>query len=318
MSKEKTKLLFIQWIIIISLVTGCTPSIGTAETLPTKSVVTARPLITHTAAGQTPTIGATTVRPKTTREKDGMNMILIEAGEFSIGSEMGEPDERPVHKVSLDAYWIDETEVTNAMYAACVKAGACRLPMEMGSYTRDHYYDSRQFSNYPVIHLDWTMAETYCKWAEARLPSEAEWEMAAGGSRGSIYPWGNEWDVVSIKRLNFADRNNPEAALEMSADDGFADTSPVGSFPGGQSVFGLYDMAGNVWEWIADWYDPAYYATSPANNPTGPNEPPLDLPEMRVLRGGSWVASQNVFRIANRNGLEPSKSSSSIGFRCAR
>jgi len=246
-----------------------------------------------------------------------MTMVYIPAGKFTMGIDAGEPDEGPAHEVYLDAYWMDQTEVTNAMYTLCVQDGVCKPPVETGSYTREHYYDSPLFADYPVIYVDWEMASTYCGWAGARLPSEAEWEKAARGEDALLYPWGEEWDVRSRKRLNFADRSNPEMASDLSADDGYRDTAPVGSFPAGKSPYGIFDLGGNVWEWVADWYDPLYYLDSPLDNPRGPAEPVGEI-SMRVLRGGAWVAAnQDVFLTYNRNGVEPSDFSSSIGFRCA-
>jgi formylglycine-generating enzyme required for sulfatase activity len=187
--------------------------------------------------------------------------------------------------------------------------------METDSYTRTNYFDDVRFANYPVIFVNWDMANAYCQWARARLPSEAEWEKAARGESGLLYPWGNDWDVKSRKRLNFADKNNPEMASDLSADDGYHDTAPVGSYPAGQSPYGIYDLAGNVWEWVVDWYDPLYYLNSPLNNPKGPTQET----SLRAMRGGAWVAAnENVFHTYNRHGVEPSEFSSSIGFRCAR
>lgn len=235
-----------------------------------------------------------------------------------MGSDEGEANERPVHKVQLNAYWMDQTEITNGKYALCIDAGKCQAPIEEDSYTRSVYFGSTQFADYPVIFVNWSMAQDYCRWAGVRLPTEAEWEKAARGINSLIYPWGNKWDVDLIKRLNFADKSNPEAALEITVDDGYRDTAPVGSFPAGRSPYGLYHMAGNVWEWVADWFDPTYYEHSPQRNPIGPVDLKPGSQEQRVLRGGSWVASQAVFRTSNRNGLEPDRFSSSIGFRCAR
>jgi formylglycine-generating enzyme required for sulfatase activity len=244
-------------------------------------------------------------------------MVYIPAGEFIMGSDEGETDEGPAHEVYLDAYWIDQTEITNDKYALCVDAGSCNPPLESGSYTRTKYYDDVRFADYPVIFVDWDMANAYCQWAGARLPSEAEWEKAARGENGIIYPWGNEWDVKSRKRLNFADNSNPEMASDLSVDDGHRDTAPVGSYLAGQSPYGIYDLAGNVWEWVADWYDPQYHLKSQQNNPLGPTDPVQD-PPLRAMRGGAWVAAnENVFHTYNRHGVEPSEYSSSIGLRCA-
>jgi eukaryotic-like serine/threonine-protein kinase len=253
-----------------------------------------------------------------TRQADGMMMIYIPARKFTMGSDEGEADEGPIHDVYLDDYWMDQTEITNGMYALCVESGSCETPMKMGSYTRASYYDNKLFADYPVIYVDWDMAKAYCEWAGARLPTEAEWEKAARSEDARIYPWGNDWDVLKLRRLNFADKNNPEMTSDINVDDGYRDTAPVGSYPGGKSPYEIYDLAGNVWEWVADWYDPLYYRDSPLNNPPGPTSPTQEM-TMRVLRGGASVAAnQNVFHTSNRNGLDPSKFSESIGFRCAR
>jgi formylglycine-generating enzyme required for sulfatase activity len=247
-----------------------------------------------------------------------MEMVYIPAGKFLMGSDDGEAEEGPAHEVYLDAYWIDQAEITNGMYALCAEAGSCQPPKETGSYTRASYYDDVKFADYPVIFVDWGMANAYCQWAGARLPTEAEWEKAARGESALIYPWGKDWDVESRKRLNFADKNNPEMASDLSADDGYRDTAPVGSYPAGKSPYGIYDLAGNVWEWVADWYAPFYYRDSPLNNPPGPTGPTEEV-SMRALRGGAWVAANpDVFHTYNRNGLELSDFSSSVGFRCAR
>lgn len=236
-----------------------------------------------------------------------------------MGSDEGELDEGPAHEVYLDAYWIDLTEITNGMYALCVESGSCIPPMESGSHTREAYYGNQNFADYPVIFMAWNMADAYCQWAGARLPTEAEWEKAARGENAQTYPWGEDWDVVTRKRLNFADISNVEMASDLSrANDGYRDTAPVGSFPAGQSPYGVYDLAGNVWEWVADWYDPLYYLDSPQDNPAGPAGPTGEI-TMKSMRGGGWVAANEaVFHTYNRHGEEPSKFSSSIGFRCAR
>ncbi len=302
---------------VMFLAAGCLPStpITSNSGASTSAQATPQPSSVKPAVSTIPAIQKETKEQY--RPSDGMTMIHIPEGEYLMGSEAGETNEAPAHTVTLDDYWLDQTEVTNAMYALCAAAGACEPPKETSSYTRPDYYDDPRYGDYPVIHVDWSMAQVYCAWAGARLPTEAEWEKAARGEDGRFYPWGNDWDVQTRRRLNFADINNPEATAELNADDGYRDTAPVGSYPAGRSPFGIDDLAGNVWEWVSDWFDPNYYQHSLADDPQGPDEA-IPGSEMKVLRGGSWVASQTVFRTSNRNGLEPGQSSTSIGFRCAQ
>jgi formylglycine-generating enzyme required for sulfatase activity/tetratricopeptide (TPR) repeat protein len=232
-------------------------------------------------------------------EEFGVYMSLVPAGSFEMGSEDGTADVKPVHTVKLDGFYIDQYEVTNERYAECVDAGVCDPPLDARSSTRESYYGHALYANYPVIFVNWAAAKTYCEWRDARLPTEAEWEKAArGGLEGALYPWGDEIPDCSLANYN----------------DGaycYGDTMPVGSFPP-YGKFELYDMAGNVWEWTADWYDSNYYASSPRSNPTGPNKG-----DHRVLRGGSWSFIDNALRVANRY-YHPASMSISIGFRCAR
>lgn len=303
---------------LLATLTSClpvTPStpVKAGPTLPISTVTRAATTVTSTAtkAAEPTSVPIETI----TRESDGMTMAHIPAGTFSMGSESGEADEAPVHEVYLDSFWMDTTEITNGMYSRCVKAGSCKLPRETGSYTQASYYGDPKFADYPVVYVDWSMANAYCLWAGAHLPTEAQWERAASGDDDRIFPWGDEWDVVKRKRLNFADGNNPATTSDVRLNDGFRENAPVGSFPGGKSPYGIYDMAGNVWEWVADRYDPAYYLSSPTNNPEGPTVET----SIRALRGGSWVAAnEDVFRTSNRNGLDLLQSSESLGFRCAR
>ncbi|MBV6402586.1 MAG: Hercynine oxygenase [Anaerolineales bacterium] len=241
-------------------------------------------------------------------ESDGVTMMYVPAGAFSMGSDSG--DEKPIHSVTLDAYYIDKYEVTNAAYKRCVDAGVCDPPKLSSSYTRDAYYGNPEFDEYPVIYVDWNMANAYCEWRGNRLPTEAEWEKAARGLDGRTYPWGDAFDGT---KLNFCDKNCSFDWGDKSVDDGYADTSPVGSYESGKSPYGLYDMAGNVWEWVADWYDSSYYSNSPSSNPLGPSSGGY-----RVLRGGSWYNYVNSARASyrSRNGL--ASVSNLIGFRCSR
>ena len=252
-----------------------------------------------------PRIGSTWTRPA-----DGMLMIYVPEGNFNMGSNNGFSDEQPVHTVYLDAFWIDQTEVTNAMYASCVSAGACQPPGFYLSSTRSSYYNNSQYADYPVIYVNWVSASAYCAWAGARLPSEAEWEKAARGTDGRTYPWGNDF---SCYNGNFDDETQIDSyVIEGGPDcDGYIDTSPAGSFLSGASPYGVLDMAGNVWEWVADRYDPDYYAKSPASNPTGP------ISGNWAFRGGSWGSIDNGIRSASRHGFADYVTSDDLGFRCS-
>lgn len=240
---------------------------------------------------------------------DGMIMFYIPEGKFEMGSENGNPDESPVHSVYLDAFWIDQTEVTNEKYKMCEDAGACKHP-EQGAHleirdssaTRERYYGNPKYADYPAIYVNFSQAENYCKWVGRRLPTEAEWEKAARGTDGRIYPWGNEPPNASL--LNF--------------DGNVGDTTSAGSYPDGASPYGALDMAGNVWEWVADWYDDEYYSSSPLENPTGP-----ETGEYFTMRGGSWKLSERDVRTSFRHWYIPPLLGNIVvshnydGFRCA-
>jgi len=241
-----------------------------------------------------------------TSDKDGMILVYVPAGEFTMGSDSGSDDEKPVHTVTLNAFWIDRTEVTNAMYAKCVQNGACTAPSSTESYTRDSYYSNSEFDNYPVIYVSWEDAKAYCSWADRRLPTEAEWEKAARGTDANVYPWGNTFDGTLV---NFCDTNCSFDWANKSFDDKYADVAPVGSYPSGKSIYGAVDMAGNVWEWVEDWYD-AYPGNTESNSSYGTT--------YRVLRGGSWDHYYYYVRSALRNRVNPTDTSNVIGFRCSR
>ena len=250
---------------------------------------------------------------------DAMEMVLVPAGEFTMGSQPNNADpydsEMPAHKVYLDTFWIDRTEVTNGQYALCVEAGACQAPTAYGalrpnSRTRPDYYGNSVYTQYPVVYVDWDAAVAYCTWAGRRLPTEAEWEKAARGTDQRWFPWGNK--NVSGKFLNLADRGTGYYYSYNLVDDGYRDTSPVGNYPAGASPYGAYDMAGNVLEWTADWFSDSYYSVSPAENPTGPESGTL-----KVLRGGSLNSGNWSIRSTTRFYLGPEYAYSYIGFRCA-
>jgi serine/threonine-protein kinase len=225
-----------------------------------------------------------------------MSLLYVPAGQFTMGSISGFDNERPAHTVYVDEFWIDRTEVTVHMYSLCVAAKVCRKPGAKSSSLYSNYYGSLDFENYPVIHVDWNMAKTYCEWADRRLPTEAEWEKAARGEQSLRYPWGNE--APNNHLLNF-DKNR-------------GDVTAVASYPNGASPYGALDMAGNAWEWVGDWYGETYYASSPASNPLGP----LSGQE-RVLKGGSWLDDSIYVRSSNRDHRSPDDACVNCGFRCA-
>jgi formylglycine-generating enzyme required for sulfatase activity len=233
----------------------------------------------------------------------GGAMIPIPAGCYSMGDTFNEAgrDEFPVHVVCLSAFEMDAHEVTNSDYRACVDAAACGLPYRTDSYTRPVYYGDPAFDDYPVTYVSWFQARDYCAWAGKRLPTEAEWEYAArGGLAGNRYPWGNE---VSGSDANFWNSGDPEDN----------DTNAVMSYP--PNGYGLYDMAGNVFEWMNDWFGLEYYSESPQDDPQGP-ETGVD----KVLRGGSFYYDcPYTMRVADRGWVFPDYTGDmSLGFRCAR
>jgi serine/threonine-protein kinase len=246
--------------------------------------------------------------------EDGATLLFVPKGDFIMGASADDmlqacgklrPDCRrewfknvePARTVTLDAFWIDETEVTNKMYKACVDAGACKPPFQSNSETRKNYFGNPEYDDYPVTYVTWEHANAYCTWAGRKLPTEAEWEKAARGTDGRVYPWGNEVENETL--LNYS--------LKVG------DTTPVKAYPLGVSPYGAYDMAGNIWEWVADWYDPAYYQTAPSVNPMGP-----DSGETKVSRGGAWIFYDFDMFATDRYGNYPQTTNSVIGFRCAR
>ena len=232
---------------------------------------------------------------------DEENMILIPIGEFMMGSENRGPDEKPVNKVYLDAYYIGKYEVTNEEYYKFWQA--------TGKYTPESFTDeygigawperALKFPNHPVVGVSWYDAVAYAEWVSMRLPTEAEWEKAARGTTDRLWPWGNSLQAY---------------ANTWNGKDGYDNSiAPVGSYPNGKSYYGVMDMAGNVWEWTSDWYSDTYYFHSPKQNPTGP-----ETGSWRVIRGGAWTDDIKRCTTTFRFYFYPSLKTSFIGFRLAQ
>ena len=241
-------------------------------------------------------------------KEDPTEWLLVPSGEFEMGAEGGpaHTDEAPKHRVFLDAFYIAKYEVANHQYLTFVKSAGHRAPEN----------EDPKFSIWragamlegagelPVINVSWDDAAAFCKWTGGRLPTEAEWEKAARGTDGRTYPWGN--DPVTGNRSNFSIEN-------ITFWDGPATLAKKDQYDYGRSPYGAYEMAGNVWEWVQDYYDENYYKNSPSKNPTGPSSG-----KERVVRGGSWQNNPDTVRSANRNKHEPSDRRIYIGIRCAK
>ena len=239
-------------------------------------------------------------------DKTGSEMVLIPAGEFTMGDNTaahatGLPmyEERPEHIVYLDAFYMDRYEVTNEQYRRFMEATNRE---KQPKYWGDERYNK---PSYPVVGVDWLDARDYCQWAGTRLPTEAEWEKAARGTVNTRkFPWGDEMpDAGGIYRANYAVK-----------EDGYKYTAPVGSFPEGASPYGLLDMAGNVEEWVADYYDKRYYTTGPIVNPKGPAKATMH----RGLRGGAFISNPRYMRTSFRAYDFQDHTTDKIGFRCAK
>jgi serine/threonine-protein kinase len=223
-------------------------------------------------------------------------MVYVPAGEFWMGSDERDPDaredERPRHQVFVDAFWLDRTEVTNARYRQCVEAQACSPPQASGSFTRENYYGSAEYDDYPVISVTWHQAREYAAWVGGRLPTEAEWEYACRGPGRYLYPWGTRLPDGTL--LNYADN--------------VGDTTKVGSYPEGASRCGALDMSGNVWEWTQSLYQD--YPYDPADG-----REDLDTDGARVLRGGAFYSDAAAVRCGRRFGYGVRRGYYGFGFR---
>lgn len=247
---------------------------------------------------------------------DGMNLVYVPAGEFPMGAAVSRFDQsKPEHTVYLDSFWIDKTEVTNAMFAQFT--GQTGYVGELEAQGLTWFYENATWitrggagwrnpfgpgtslngrEDHPVIQVTWNDAAAYCAWAGRRLPTEAEWEKAARGPNGNLYPWGNNEPTGSL--ANFGNQ--------------IGDIVRVGSYPGNVSPYGAFDMAGNVYEWVADFFSTTYYASSPPSNPAGPSSG-----KYRVMRGGSWQLEATRLLTYEREVSQPGYGNSNLGFRCA-
>ena len=306
------------------------PPSANAET-PTRSLPD-----TPTAPAETP------IEPQNTAinlpQTDGMIQILVPAGEFLMGSTKNDvnarEEEYSQHTVFVNNFYIDQTEITNRMFALFVQATHYRTTAELAGQGNVVPMDkegqppvsgadwlhprgpgtNQEGQNVPVVQVSWNDANAYCLWVGGRLPTEAEWEKAARGENGGIYPWGNA--PLTGSQANTADSTLGSSFWsDTSVSDGFRFLAPVGSFPAGKSPYGLLDMAGNAWEWVSDWYDPGYFSTADAvsNNPQGPGSG-----TQKVFKGGSFTNGRKNVRSARRGYNDPNVPLDAYGFRCVR
>ena len=296
-----------------SPVASPTPTSARAQAAPTQA-----PDLTKPSPGASVTSAVLGIGSTRVAVKDGMTQAYVPAGPFLVGSDdvIARPDEKPRHISNLDGYWIDLTDVTNAMFLKFTAATAYETEAQkdgMGfAYVGGQWVDVqgadwlhpqgpssdiKNLSNHPVVQVSWTDALRYCQWAGRHLPTEAQWEKAARGRDGRLYPWGS--GAPGARMLNFNQENHG--------------TTQVGIYTQGASPYGALDMAGNVWNWTLDWYDEQYYSSSPpAKNPLGPL-----TGQMRVTRGGSWFDNEERVRTTARYPLDPHSRGSNVGFRCA-
>ena len=262
--------------------------------------------------------------------RSAQGMVQVPAGWFWMGCNIGSDNdcsfnEKPMRQIYLDEFWIDRTEVTAMQYEKCMKEGKCSkegLGVKCGHGINSNYKNPcvwyrQDLKSCPVIALSWEQAKGYCEWAGKRLPTEAEWEKAARGTRGGIYPWGNDGYETGKPVANIADKEYGKQAYippiaKHDYDDGFPKLAPAGSYPQGASPCGALDMVGNAWEWVSDWYKEGYDKSASNRNPKGPKEG-----KYRVIRGCSFADLPKVCRASARFRADPKHHKHTIGVRCA-
>ena len=336
-NKKKTTILPIILLISIFILSACGQPAPSITETPVSTIFTftsAPPTATETLVPAT-SIATTVPAPILgVGSKDGAILIYVPEGEFIMGSDSRiNLDEHPIHNVKLDAFWIDQTEVTNPIFLSFISATGYRTNAEKlgSSYVHD---DSSSLNvnganwqhptgpgsdilgkeNHPVIHVSWNDAAAYCEWAGGRLLTEAEWEKAASWNdltkEKYVYPWGNDFNGSNV---NFCDKNCTLIWADKNSDDGYAGIAPVGSYPNGASPYGAYDMAGNVWEWTADWYDVYPGGDSSTSSDFGRG--------WKVKRGGAWSEDVRlidyIVNATYRFRYDPPTSDDYSGFRCA-
>ncbi len=305
---------YVLWLVIIGLLFGasaCDIEVLGGEFVTPTPAVTAGPTPTPLIFGRPGTQPTATPRPPTptltptptpipgveaTPTKEPAipeQMVTVPAGPFLMGSDSGEPDEQPPHEVDLPAFEIDRFEVTNADFAQFVEATGYQTDAEKEGLSRIWRDAAEGKDDHPVVYVSWNDAQAFCRWLGKRLPTEAEWEKAARGTDGRLYPWGNDYDPGKLN----------------GKDSGIRGTAPVGSFPEGVSPYEIFDMAGNVWEWTADWYEP-YPGCTFRSDYFGQ--------KYRVLRGGGWFETAEWVRTTVRNANSETAANDDLGFRCAR
>lgn len=278
-------------LLAVLALSACAPKAPT----PAAASIQEQPAAVNKTPSPTPTSAAPVInllgpqRGTTMTWVDGSTLVFVPEGKFIMGHG---GEDNPEHEVYLSSFWIYRAEVTNQQYALCVAAGRCSPPNTENARKR---LNDRLYREHPVVGIDWTQAEAYCRWVDGRLPTEAQWEKTARGPEGNLYPWGE--GAPDCQQGNF--------------NDCVGETTQIDAYPQGKSYYEALDLSGNVFEWVADWYKAQYYNESPERDPLGP-----EIGEVRSVRGGSYLSPLEDVRPSKRFFLEPQQSRADLGFRC--